>query len=78
MFILSEAATLSKLFCFLPVKESTLKGTNLLPFRVDPFQKGLVCGKEEGLGVPKGGHGVTCPIKIIGSCFRIRWAQVTL
>ena len=37
---LSGEATLSKWFCLPSEKGSTLKGENLLPFRVDPYSEG--------------------------------------
>ena len=48
-YILGET-TVSKLFCCLFEKESTLKGKNLLPsFRVDSFSKGIRGANSKGI-----------------------------
>ena len=56
MDTLSGEQLLSKLICLPFEKGSILKrkefaptGSKFFPFKVDPFQKGLVCGKFKGL-----------------------------
>ena len=49
VYTLSREVTQSKWFCLPSEKESSLKGKNLLPRKVDPFSEGTWCaGKQTG------------------------------